>query len=334
MATEYETILVDFDRGVTTITLNRPEQRNAINLTMEQELYAAIQAAEHDDAVRVIVVTGAGSAFCSGVDLAGGSAFGADAHAEHDAALGVTSDTIWERVAYWRLKTPIIGAINGHAIGVGMTLPMLFDIRYVAEDAKLSFVFTRRGIVPEANSTWLVPRLIGLSRGLDLLLSGRQFSGREAAEWGLASQALPADRSAARRARARARHRRQHRAAVGGGHQAADLRLHGRRRPPGRDQPRDEAHVVGRGAAGRAWRGSCRGSRSARPTGRCRSTSSRRPIWRDDSARGGGRGEERGVGHLRQHGLQRCFVEAGGAGGDRSHQRRRRVHRHARFARR
>jgi enoyl-CoA hydratase/carnithine racemase len=193
MATEYETILVDVDRGVTTITLNRPEQRNAINLTMEQELYAAIQSAEDDDAVRVIVITGAGSSFCSGVDLAGGSAFGSDAHTAHDAALGVTSDTIWERVAYWRLKTPIIGAINGHAIGVGMTLPMLFDIRYVAEDAKLSFVFTRRGIVPEANSTWLVPRLIGLSRGLDLLLSGRQFSGRDAAEWGLASQALPAD---------------------------------------------------------------------------------------------------------------------------------------------
>jgi enoyl-CoA hydratase/carnithine racemase len=193
VATEYETILVEDDRGVTTITLNRPEQRNAINLTMEQELYAAMQSAEADDAVRAIVVTGAGTAFCSGVDLAGGSAFGADAHAEHDAALGVTSDTIWERVAYWRMKTPVIGAINGHAIGVGMTLPMLFDIRYVAEDAKLSFVFTRRGIIPEANSTWLVPRLIGLSRGLDLLLSGRQFSGREAAEWGLCSQALPAD---------------------------------------------------------------------------------------------------------------------------------------------
>jgi enoyl-CoA hydratase/carnithine racemase len=193
VATEYETILVDFDCGVTTITLNRPEQRNAINLAMEQELYAAMQSAEADDAVRAVVVTGAGSAFCSGVDLAGGSAFGADAHAEHDAALGVTSDTIWERVAYWRMKTPVIGAINGHAIGVGMTLPMLFDIRFVAEDAKLSFVFTRRGIIPEANSTWLVPRLIGLSRGLDLLLSGRQFSGREAAEWGLCSRALPTD---------------------------------------------------------------------------------------------------------------------------------------------
>ena len=91
------------------------------------------------------------------------------------------------------MKTPIIGAINGHAIGVGMTLPMLFDIRYVAEDAKLSFVFTRRGIVPEANSTWLVPRLIGLSRGPRPLAVGSPFSGRDAADWGLCSQALPAD---------------------------------------------------------------------------------------------------------------------------------------------
>jgi enoyl-CoA hydratase/carnithine racemase len=191
--TEYDTILTETDRGVTTITLNRPEQRNAINLTMEKELYAAMQAAEEDDAVRVVVVTGAGSAFCSGVDLAGGAAFGPDAHEAHDRELGVTSDTLWERIAYWRMRTPIIGAINGHAIGVGMTLPMLFDIRYVAEDAKLSFVFTRRGIIPEANSTWLVPRLVGLSRGLDVLLSGRTFTGREAAEWGLCSRALIAE---------------------------------------------------------------------------------------------------------------------------------------------
>jgi enoyl-CoA hydratase/carnithine racemase len=190
---DYETIALDHDRGVTTITLNRPEQRNAINLAMEKELYDAIFAAEADEDVRVIVITGAGSSFCSGVDLQGGAAFGSDAHAEHDRELGVTSDTLWQRVAYWRMATPIIGAINGHAIGVGMTLAMLFDIRYVAEDAKLSFVFTRRGIIPEANSTWLVPRLIGLSRGLELLLSGRTFSGREAADWGLCTEALPAD---------------------------------------------------------------------------------------------------------------------------------------------
>lgn len=192
MSEQYTTILVDHDGGVTTITLNRPEQRNAINREMEKELYRAMFAAESDDAVRAIVVTGAGSAFCSGVDLEGGAAFGADAHAEHDRELGVTSETIWERIAYWNMTTPVIGAINGHAVGVGMTLPLLFDIRLVAEDAKLSFVFTRRGIIPEANSTWLLPRLIGLSRGLELLLSGRTFNGRDAAEWGLCSRALPA----------------------------------------------------------------------------------------------------------------------------------------------
>lgn len=191
---DYETILVDVDAGVATVTFNRPEQHNAINLQMELDLHDALWALERDDAVRAIVVTGAGRSFCSGVDISsGGAAFGADAHAEHDAALGVTSDTLWERVAYWTMRTPVIGAINGAAIGVGLTLPMLFDIRYVAEDAKLSFVFTRRGIIPEANSTWLVPRLVGLSRGLELLLSGRTFSGREAAEIGLCSRALPSD---------------------------------------------------------------------------------------------------------------------------------------------
>ena len=96
---DYETIAVEHDRGVTTITLNRPEQRNAINLAMEKELYDAIFSVEADDDVRVIVITGVGSSFCSGVDLQGGAAFGADADEEHDRALGVTSDTLWERVA-------------------------------------------------------------------------------------------------------------------------------------------------------------------------------------------------------------------------------------------
>lgn len=190
----YETLLVDVDGGVATVTFNRPEQHNAINLQMEKDLHDALWSLERDESVRAIVVTGAGRSFCSGVDISsGGAAFGADAHAEHDAALGVSSDTLWERVAYWTMDTPVIGAINGAAIGVGLTLPMLFDVRYVAEDAKLSFVFTRRGIIPEANSTWLVPRLVGLSRGLELLLSGRTFTGREAAEIGLCSRALPAD---------------------------------------------------------------------------------------------------------------------------------------------
>ncbi len=190
MATTYETITVDVDGGVTTITLNRPDQRNAINLQMEQELRSAIFGADEDDDIRAIVVTGAGKSFCSGIDLTQ-SGFGAEHQEEHDRVLGVTSDTIWERVAYWRMKTPIIGAINGSAIGAGLTLPLLFDVRFVADDAKLAFSFTRLGVAPDANANWLVPRLIGLERAFDLLVSGRTFSGLEAVEYGLCLHALP-----------------------------------------------------------------------------------------------------------------------------------------------
>jgi enoyl-CoA hydratase/carnithine racemase len=189
---EEATILVGVDGGVATVTLNRPEQRNAISLGMEQELHDAMWGLEADEAVRAIVVTGAGKGFCSGVDISDPAAFGAAAHEEHDRELGVTSETVGERVAYWKMATPVIGAINGAAIGAGLTLPLLFDIRFVAEDAKLSFVFTRRGILPEANSTWLLSRLVGVERALDLLLSGRTFSGAEAVEIGLATRALPA----------------------------------------------------------------------------------------------------------------------------------------------
>ena len=186
------TILVERDGGVATVILNRPEQRNAISLGMEQELHDAMWGLEADESVRAIVVTGAGKGFCSGIDISDPAAFGADAHAEHDAQLGVTSETVGDRVAYWKMATPVIGAINGAAIGAGLTIAMLFDIRFVADDAKLSFVFTRRGILPEANSTWLLPRIVGVERALDLLLSGRTFSGAEAVEMGIATRALPA----------------------------------------------------------------------------------------------------------------------------------------------
>jgi len=188
-----EDILVDVADGVGTITLNRPDHHNAMTPAMDRILREAIFGLDADDSVRAIVVTGAGKSFCSGMDLSeGGATFGGDAHAEHDKAVGFTSDTIHEAWGLWNLPTPIIGAINGHAIGAGFSLTMLFDIRFVAEDAKLSFVFPRRGMISEANSNWLVPRMIGLNRALELLLSGRTFSGRDAAEWGLASAALPA----------------------------------------------------------------------------------------------------------------------------------------------
>jgi enoyl-CoA hydratase/carnithine racemase len=190
MSADYDTILVDVDRGVCTITLNRPEQRNAINLAMQKELFGALRAADADDDVRVIVLTGAGRAFCSGIDLTEGG-FGDEYREAHDAELGVNADTIWEQVAYWQMTTPIIGAINGAAIGAGLTLPLVCDLCYVADDARLQFAFTRLGVAPDAGSTWLVPRLVGAARAMELLLSGRPFTGADAAGMGLCARAFP-----------------------------------------------------------------------------------------------------------------------------------------------
>lgn len=188
----YETLLVDVDGGVATVTLHRPDQRNAINLTLQQELHDAIWGLDAEESVRAIVVTGSGKAFCSGIDMTEGG-FGADFQAEHDRELGVTSDTVWESVAFWELATPVLGAINGAAVGAGLTLPLLFDCCFVAEDARLQFMFTRLGVAPDANSTWLVPRMIGLPRALELMLSGRPFTGAEAAAIGLCARALPTE---------------------------------------------------------------------------------------------------------------------------------------------
>lgn len=190
----YEHILVERDGGVATITYNRPETFNAFNVKMTGEFSDAMWTLDADDSVRAIVVTGAGKGFCSGVDLTeSANPFGTEAQEKHDRELGVDAQTIGERYAFWRMRTPVIAAINGAAIGAGLTTAMLFDIRIAAEDAKLSFVFTRRGILPEANSLWLLPRLVGVERALDLLLTGRMVLGREAADLGLVSRAVPRD---------------------------------------------------------------------------------------------------------------------------------------------
>jgi enoyl-CoA hydratase/carnithine racemase len=161
---------------------------------MDREFHEAMWLLDGDEAVRAIVVTGAGRAFCSGIDLsAGPDVFGAEAHEAHDAAQGVDADSVPDRSAFWTMRTPIVGAINGAAVGAGLSVPMLFDLRIVADDAKLGFVFARRGIVPDANLTWLLPRLVGVERALELLLSGRTFSGTEAAAMGLALRAVPRD---------------------------------------------------------------------------------------------------------------------------------------------
>jgi enoyl-CoA hydratase/carnithine racemase len=184
----YDTILTERRGGVGLITLHRPDRKNAFIPQMWLEMSTAFAEFEADDAVRAIVVTGAGDYFCVGADMSGGKDTFRD-------RLGQRSELVDKmkapRAKPWNMSTPIIGAINGPAVGVGATLPLQWDIRIAAEDAKLSFAFVLRGAIPEANSHWLLPRLIGASRATELLLTGRTFTGREAAEIGLVVRAVP-----------------------------------------------------------------------------------------------------------------------------------------------
>lgn len=189
---DYEHLIVSVEDGVATLTFNRPDRRNAFNFAMDREVTDALWALDRDEAVRAIVVTGAGRAFCAGIDMSDGAAI-FSSQEEHDATTGSSSDTLDGRWGLWRMATPVIGAINGAAIGAGLTLSLLFDFRVVADDAKLQFSFTRLGILPDANSTWLLPRLVGTERALDLLLTGRRFTGAEAAQIGLALASVPAE---------------------------------------------------------------------------------------------------------------------------------------------
>lgn len=175
----YETVLYEVADGVATVTLNRPDRLNAWTARLGAELGDAMASADEDDAVRAVVVTGAGRAFCAGADLSGGEFGGGDAPTLRDC---------WP----YQVRKPVIAAINGPAVGVGLTYPMTCDVRYVAADAKLAFAFVRRGAIPELSSHVIVPRVAGFSVAAELLLSGRTFLGAEAAELGLVTKALPA----------------------------------------------------------------------------------------------------------------------------------------------
>ncbi|MEN8184786.1 MAG: enoyl-CoA hydratase-related protein, partial [Myxococcota bacterium] len=203
----FEDIRFDVEDGVATVTLHRPERMNAWNDRMGAELREAMVHCDEDDGIRAVVLTGAGRAFCAGADMAGGaSTFGrrrdpARAEALREAARRYGG---YAGPFPWQIRKPVLAAINGHAIGVGITYPMTCDIRYVAEDAKIQFAFVQRGITPELWSHAIVARVAGLSAAADLLLTGRMIRGREMAELGLASAALPADQVlAATRERAR-----------------------------------------------------------------------------------------------------------------------------------
>jgi enoyl-CoA hydratase/carnithine racemase len=151
---------------------------------MGLELGAAYTECDADDNVRAVVLTGAGDVFCAGAEL-GSDGFGRPRKGERFTASPV-------RPPAWEVRKPVIAAINGHAVGIGLTMPMQCDIRFVAEDARLGFLQVRRGTIPDAQSHWTVTRAVGFSVAADLFLTGRIFSGRDAVALGLASQALPA----------------------------------------------------------------------------------------------------------------------------------------------
>ncbi|HEV7735277.1 MAG TPA: enoyl-CoA hydratase-related protein [Candidatus Binatia bacterium] len=182
---DYEHILFDVADGVATITLNRPERRNAWTRGMGIEIRDALMVADERDDVRAIVVTGAGRDFCVGADLEGGGTVFERARAEE------TGGGPRLTLKAWDIRKPIIAALNGAVAGVGATLPLQWDIRLAGESTRIGFVFVRRGLVPEAASTWTLPRIIGMSRAAELLLTGRLVNAREALEYGLVSRVVP-----------------------------------------------------------------------------------------------------------------------------------------------
>ncbi|HVM54828.1 MAG TPA: enoyl-CoA hydratase-related protein [Acidimicrobiales bacterium] len=183
---DYEQIVYAVDGGVATVTLNRPEKLNAMTAQMGAEMADAMAEADEDDEVRAVVVTGAGTAFCAGADLGGGK----DTKGFGDSWGGV--ERTYRRRSPQHVRKPVIAAINGAAVGAGLTWPLQCDVRFVAEDAKLAFAFVRRGVIPELASHGILPRLIGIEAAFDLLVTGRTFLGAEAAELGMARRALPA----------------------------------------------------------------------------------------------------------------------------------------------
>ncbi|WP_288960604.1 crotonase/enoyl-CoA hydratase family protein [uncultured Sulfitobacter sp.] len=187
-------VRTDLTGGVMTLTLDRPEKLNAFTIEMMQELIDAFDVADADDAVRAVVVTGAGRAFCAGADISGGTKGFVDVE-KRKVGDGIVRDgggLLTLRI-FDSLK-PVIAAVNGAAVGVGATMQLPMDMRLASEDAKFGFVFSRRGIVPEACSSWFLPRVVGISKAMEWSTTGRIFDAQEALSAGLVrSVHKPAD---------------------------------------------------------------------------------------------------------------------------------------------
>jgi enoyl-CoA hydratase/carnithine racemase len=177
-------VTVEQDGGVLVVTLDRPEARNAFTAAMGRQLDDAYRQADADDSVRVVVLTGAGSAFCAGADFSrGAGVFGAPGE-------GFRSDPFTFHA--WQVRKPVIAAVNGHAVGIGFTLTLHCDIRIMAAEARWGVLQARRGVVGDCRVHWTLPRLVGASRAAEIILGGGVYPGTEAVSMGVASRVLPA----------------------------------------------------------------------------------------------------------------------------------------------
>ncbi|HEX2591167.1 MAG TPA: crotonase/enoyl-CoA hydratase family protein [Rhizomicrobium sp.] len=194
---DYTQILYEVKDKILTITLHRPDKLNAFTGVMMQEMIDAFDRANKDDDIRAIVVTGSGRAFCAGADLsAGGSTFDRPTDGKE---IELSDERIRDGGGLLTLKIfeslkPVIGAINGPAVGIGVTMQCAMDIRIASENARFGFVFSRRGIVPEAASSWFLPKIVGIAQALEWTFTGRVFDAQEALRGGLVKQVVPADK--------------------------------------------------------------------------------------------------------------------------------------------
>jgi enoyl-CoA hydratase/carnithine racemase len=187
----FETIRYAVDDGVCTLTLHRPDKLNAVTAAMIDELITAFDRIDADDAVRAVIVTGAGRAYCAGADLSGGGKTfareggdGSRSAAEHRDGGGRVTLRLFD------LKKPVIAAINGPAVGFGVTMTLAMDVRLASTTARFGFVFSRRGVVPEACSTWFLPRIVGIAQAAEWVYTGRVFDANEALRGRLVSRVL------------------------------------------------------------------------------------------------------------------------------------------------
>ena len=187
----YRQILLSVDEGVATLTLNRPEKLNAYTPEMGDEIVHAFRRARDDDAVRAVILTGAGRGFCAGVDLE--ALKNAGDEAGPGPRLGEEDFVRKLPLEIWDFPKPVIAAINGAAVGVGATMTLPCDLRLAASEAKIGFTFTKLGILPGLGSTHLLPRLVGMGKALELVLGAEIVLGAEAARIGLVQHAVPAE---------------------------------------------------------------------------------------------------------------------------------------------